>query len=213
MSVRFLILGLDEPLRRQVKSDLKIAFPNAEVDMQPMPEDSQRNAELAAYTALFIGYEHGREDGEGKPLGPDSLLREFKGCGAPILILARGGNEMTAVDAVRAGAADYLPVRLISPPLLAARVKGALQARGAPPVERRRSHVRRTTVPNELPTAVSGYQVLQTLARSDRSAVYLARSEELGFNVALKVLRRAANVADAPADQERFAREYKIISQ
>jgi predicted Ser/Thr protein kinase len=213
MSVRFLILGLDEALRRQVKGDLKIAFPNAEVEMQPMPEDSARNAELAAYTALFVGYEHGREDSEGKALGPDSLLREFKGCGAPILMLARGGNEMTAVDAVRAGAADYLPVRLISPPLLAARVKAALQTRGAPPVERRRSHVRRATVPNELPTAVSGYQVLQTLARSDRSAVYLARSEELGFNVALKVLRRAADVANAPADEQRFAREYKIISQ
>ena len=130
MSVRFLILGLDEPLRRQVMGDLKIAFARAEVEMQPMPEDAQRNAEFAAYTALFVGYEHGREDSEGHALGPDSLLREFKGCGAPILLLARGGNEMTAVDALRAGAADYLPVRLISPPLLAARVKAALQARG-----------------------------------------------------------------------------------
>ena len=213
MSVRFLILGLDEPLRRQVKGDLKIAYPNAEVQIMPMPEDSAHNAELAAYTALFIGYEHGREDSDGKPLGPDSLLREFKGCGAPILILARGGNEMTAVDAVRAGAADYLPVRLISPPLLAARVKAALQTRGAPPVERRRAQVRKAATPSELPTTVAGYQVLQTLARSDRSAVYLARSEELGFNVALKVLRRAADTADAPGDEQRFAREYKIIAQ
>jgi eukaryotic-like serine/threonine-protein kinase len=213
MSVRFLILGLDEPLRRQVMGDLKIAYPNAEVQMQPLPEDSAHNAELAAYTALFIGYEHGREDSDGKALGPDALLREFKGCGAPILILARGGNEMTAVDAVRAGAADFLPVRLISPPLLAARVKAALQTRGAPPVERRRPQLRRAVAPSELPTTVSGYQVLQTLARSDRSAVYLARSEELGFNVALKVLQRAADVADAPGDEQRFAREYKIISQ
>ncbi|HKE43364.1 MAG TPA: protein kinase [Steroidobacteraceae bacterium] len=214
MSTRFLILGLDEPLRRQVQSDLKIAYPNAEVEMAPLPEDSSRNAEFAAYTALFIGYEHGHEDQDGKPIGPDVLLRDFKGCGAPLLILARGGNEMTAVDAVRAGAADYLPVRLISPPLLAARVKTALQTQGAPPVERRRSsQVRRTTVPGELPNTISGYHVQQTLARSDRSAVYLARSEELGFNVALKVLRRAADTKDAAGDEQRFAREYKIISQ
>src|SRR5882672_792643 len=213
MSVRFLILGLDEPLRRQVKGDLQIAYPSAEVEMAPLPEDSSRNAEFAAYTALFIGYEHGREDADGKLIGPDTLLREFRGCGAPLLVLARGGNEMTAVDALRAGAADYLPVRLISPPLLAARVKAALQNQGSPPVERRRAQLRRTAVPSELPTSISGYHVQQTLARSDRSAVYLARSDELGFNVALKVLRRAADTANAESDELRFAREYKIISQ
>jgi serine/threonine-protein kinase PpkA len=120
---------------------------------------------------------------------------------------------MTAIDAVRAGAADYLPVRLISPPLLKARVTAALQMQGAPPVERRRTQVRRSVVPSELPTSISGYQVQQTLARSDRSAVYLARSEELGINVALKVMKRPADTADAAGDVQRFAREYKIISQ
>ena len=213
MGVRFLILGLDEPLRRQVKGDLRIAYPDAEIETAPLPEDSSRNAEFAAYTALFVGYEHGREDADGKAIGPEALLREFKGCGTPILILARGGNEMTAVDAVRAGASDYLPVRLISPPLLTARIKAALQTQGAPPVERRRTQVRRSAAPTELPTSISGYQVQQTIARSDRSAVYLARSDELGVNVALKVMRRPADTADAAGDLQRFAREYKIISQ
>jgi serine/threonine-protein kinase PpkA len=213
MTQRFLIIGLDEPLRRQVQSDLKVAFPDAEVETGPAPTDSSVVASFAVFGALLVGYEHDSGTGEARDHGPEALLASLRGCGAPVLLLARGGNEMTAVDALRAGAADYIPVRLISPPLLAARVRAALQARGAPGVERRRVQTRRTATATELPAAISGYRVLQTLAESDRSAVYLAHSEELRGNVALKVLRRAPDSAETQADLDRFAREYKIISE
>ncbi len=213
MTQRFLILGLDEAMRRQVESDLKIAFADAEVDIGTLPADSSARAAYAAYSALLVGYEHDRPSADNRERGPEALLRGFRGCGAPLLLLARGGNEMTAVDAVRAGASDYIPVRLVSPPLLAARVRAALQARGAPGVERRRPQTRRSATPGELPAAITGYRVLQTLAESDRSAVYLASSQEIGGNVALKVLRRAVETTDTRVDLDRFAREYKIISQ
>ena len=209
MTQRFLILGLDEALRRQVQNDLQAAFAEALIDAGPVPTDPATVSTFAAYSALLVGYEHDRST-DGRPEG---LVSSLRGCGAPLLLLARGGNEMTAVDAVRAGAADYIPVRLISPPLLAARVRAALQARGAPGVERRRAQTRRSAAPSELPAEITGYRVLQTLAESDRSAVYLASSQEIGGNVALKVLRRAAESASTRADLERFAREYKIISQ
>jgi predicted Ser/Thr protein kinase len=208
MTQRFLILGLEEALRRQVQGDLQIAFAEAQIDSGPLPTDPATVATFAAYSALLVGYEHERVAG-----GAEELVTSLRGCGAPLLILARGGNEMTAVDAVRAGAADYIPVRLVSPPLLAARVRAAMQARGAPGVERRRAQTRRSASPGELPAEITGYRVLQTLAESDRSAVYLASSQEIGGNVALKVLRRAAESAGTRADLERFAREYKIISQ
>ena len=111
-----------------------------------------------------------------------------------------------------AGAADFIPVRLVSPQLLAASdFRGAAGARCA----RRRAapYAQARRASQELPAAVTGYRVLQTLAESDRSAVYLAPSQEIGGNVALKVLRRAAESAATRADVERFAREYKIISQ
>ena len=213
MSVRFLILGLDEPLRRQVKGDLQIAYPNAEVEMEPLPEDSAHNAELAAYTALFIGYEHGREERDGKLARPRCAAARVQG-------LRRAdpdsGARRQRNDCRRCGArgSSGLPAGAPDLPATARRTcKGSLAntwcaTSRAPPVAGAPA-----AAPSELPTTVSGYQVLQTLARSDRSAVYLARSEELGFNVALKVLRRAADVADAPGDEQRFAREYKIISQ
>ena len=117
MTQRFLILGLEEALRRQVQGDLQTAFAEAQIEAGPLPTDPATVATLAAYSALLVGYEHDRSAG-----GAEELVSSLRGCGAPLLILARGGNEMTAVDAVRAGAADYIPVRLISPPLLAARV-------------------------------------------------------------------------------------------
>jgi len=213
MTQRFLILGLDEPLRRQVLGDLTIAFPDAEIESGPLPTDSAVIATFAAFSALLIGYEHDRASSENRDRSPEALLESLRGCGAPVLLLARGGNELTAVDSIRAGAADFIPVRLVSPPLLAARVRAAIQARGAPGVERRRSQTRRTASASELPAAITGYRVLQTLAESDRSAVYLAYSQELRSNVALKVLRRAADAPETKSDLDRFAREYKIISE
>jgi tRNA A-37 threonylcarbamoyl transferase component Bud32 len=212
MTQRFLILGLEEALRRQVQSDLQVAFEDAQIDAGPLPSDPATVSTFAAYSALLVGYEHDRST-DNRERGPEALVSTLRGCGAPILLLARGGNEMTAVDAVRSGAADYIPVRLVSPPLLAARVRAALQSRGAPGVERRRAQTRRSAAPGELPAEITGYRVLQTLAESDRSAVYLASSQEIGGNVALKVLRRSADNLTTRADVERFAREYKIISQ
>lgn len=213
MTQRFLILGLDEPLRRQVLGDLTIAFPDAAIECSPMPTDSAVIATFAAFSALLVGYDHERLSNENRERGPQALLASLRGCGAPVLLLARGGNELTAVDSIRAGAADFISVQLISSSLLAARVRAAMEARGVPGFERRRSATRRAASTSELPAAISGYRVLQTLAESDRSAVYLAYSEELRANVALKVLWRAADSAETRSDLERFTRENKIIAE
>ncbi len=211
MSARFITLGLDDALGRQIQNDLRTAYPQATIHSGPVPEDSQSVVRLATYDAVLLGYDHARAERDGT--GPQSLLAPFRGAGALVLLLARGGNELTAVDALRCGAADYIPVRLASPHLLAERISAALRARSSPAGERRRPQVRRTSHADELPTSITGYRVLQTLAQSDRSAVYVAQSQELGFNVALKVLRRAADSADTQGELERFEREYQIIAQ
>jgi eukaryotic-like serine/threonine-protein kinase len=212
MTARFMLLGLDDALGRQVHSDLRIAYPQGSIESGEWPSDAKGRIRLAAYDALLVGYDHTRAEHDGA-LGPESLLAPFRGSGALILLISRGGNELTAVDAMRAGAADFIPVRLVSPRLLAERISAALRARSSPAGDRRRSQTRRAAQPSELPAAITGYRVLQTLAQSDRSAVYLAQSLELGFNVALKVLRRATDVVDMQSDINRFAREYQIITQ
>ncbi len=211
MTSRFMLLGLDEALGRQVLGDMRVAYPQATIDSAAIPADAEALQRLAAYDAVLVSYDHARAEREGTD-GPQTLLAPFRGSGALVLLLARGGNELTAVDALRAGAADFIPVRLSSPRLLGERIAAALRARGLPVHDRRRPQTRKPAHGDELPSAITGYRVLQTLAQSDRSAVYLARSEELGFNVALKVLRRDGD-GGSQADAERFEREYHMITQ
>lgn len=212
MTARFMLLGLDDALGKQVQGDLRVAYPQATIETGELPGDAQALARLAAFDALLVGYDHARAEREGT-LGPETLLAPFRGSGALIMLVSRGGNELTAVDAMRCGAADFIPVRLVSPRLLAERVSAALRARSSPAGDRRRPQTRRAAHAGELPAAITGYRVLQTIAQSDRSAVYLAQSVELGFNVALKILRRPADSADTQGDLNRFAREYQIITQ
>jgi hypothetical protein len=211
MAARLMVLGLDDALGKQLQGDLRIAFPQASIDSGSPPVNAEAIARLTAYDAILVGYDHTRAERDG--VGLESVLAPFRGSGVLVLLISRGGNELTAVDAVRSGASDFIPARLVSPRLLAERVTAALRVRNAGFADRRRPQVRRTAHQDELPAGISGYRVLQTLAQSDRSAVYLAQSIELGFNVALKVLRRATDTADTPGDLDRFAREYQIISQ
>lgn len=207
-----MLLGLDDVLGKQVQDDLRVAFPQATIESGELPGDAEALARLAAFDALLVGYDHTLAEREGT-LGPETLLAPFRGSGSLVMLVSRGGNELTAVDAMRSGAVDFIPVRLVSPRLLAERVSAALRARSSAAGDRRRPQTRRAAHASELPAAITGYRVLQTLAQSDRSAVYLAQSQELGFNVALKVLRRPADSADTQGDRDRFAREYQIITQ
>src|SRR5262245_44740259 len=124
MMGRLMVLGLDDALGKQLQGDLRIAFPQASIDTGALPTDVEGTTRLAAYDAILLGYDHTRAEGDGA--GPESVLAPFRGSGALVLLISRGGNELTAVDAVRAGAADFIPARLVSPRLLAERVNAAL---------------------------------------------------------------------------------------
>jgi serine/threonine protein kinase len=61
------------------------------------------------------------------------------------------------------------------------------------------------------PPRIPGYEILKSIATSNFSTVYLARSERLKKNVVVKVLLQNQPAA-AREDSERFEREYEIIS-
>src|SRR5687768_8958253 len=75
-----------------------------------------------------------------------------------------------------------------------------------PKNEPRSSSSRARTFPS-----IPGYRFLQTIARSPKSEVHVALSEELGHNVAVKVLRTGPlSTADA-GEEERFERERDLL--
>ncbi len=67
---------------------------------------------------------------------------------------------------------------------------------------------------NQQPAAfpvIPGYRFLQTIARSPKSEIHVAHSQELGHNVAIKVLRTGP-LSESPAgEEERFERERDLL--
>jgi len=123
----------------------------------------------------------------------------------PVVVLAEGGNELSAVQAMRAGAADYLPRTLLNAQRLADSLHLALRApRRLPPVAHgaRRGRRRLDAWALDLPQ----YSLLHKLGDSARAVVYLAYSAILGRNVALKISKPESD------ECQEFAREYTAIS-
>lgn len=60
--------------------------------------------------------------------------------------------------------------------------------------------------------AIEGYRFLQTIARSPKSEVYVAHSNELHQNVAVKVLRTGAQATADAGEEERFERERQLLT-
>jgi serine/threonine protein kinase len=76
--------------------------------------------------------------------------------------------------------------------------------RGYPPTDRRR--VPRVSFPTIL-----GYRFIQGIAISPHAEVHLAYSEELGHNVAVKLVRLGKSVDEGPSDADRFERERETL--
>ena len=59
---------------------------------------------------------------------------------------------------------------------------------------------------------IKGYRLIETLAVSEHSAVYLAEKESSGINVILKVLRQVPDLSDGTGAFDRFLQEYELIA-
>lgn len=68
----------------------------------------------------------------------------------------------------------------------------------------------RQPIPASFP-GIAGYRFLQTIARSSHSDIHVAYSEELHFNVAVKVLRTGPHGDSQRIVEERFERERELL--
>ena len=140
-----------------------------------------------------------------------SWLRDIGDAGVhpPIVIVAESGSEYSAVQAMAAGAADYLPQSLLSGEFLISRVQALLGDPQGNTSERMRN-ARRTAA--QMGLNPYGYQLLDCLDYSGRSAVFLARSRELKREVVLKALCTDEGALTLDPEYLRFAREFSLIS-
>ena len=121
----------------------------------------------------------------------------------PLLVVAEDGSELTAVQALRLGATDYLPRALITAERLLVSIEYCLHSPRALAAAAFSDDEEQT--PPLLRDLIPRYTLLQKLGESARATVYLAASAALGRNVALKVTRYSDD------ENSQFAREYAAI--
>ena len=214
MDARLLIVDRDVRYREWLRNHLGVLFPNGAVTAIDDREFEARlellthqDFDLVVFVAQF-GYSP--EDPRSEGLEWLRQLRDRPEFPA-IIAVAEDGNELTAVRALQLGAVDYLPKRLVNPDRLGTAVKLALRR-----IELDAAQSDTGAADNDdsqacrsLRDPIPGYTIRKTIGESEKALVYLASSEKLGMDVALKVTK---SDNDDPADEQVFAREYAALS-
>jgi eukaryotic-like serine/threonine-protein kinase len=210
MNPRVLIVGAERELRTWLRHHIEILWPDATVEELELAELEARAAELTTKTLdlIALGAQCGATP-EDPSAGMESLRLLLRHDDMPpVVVIASGGNELSAVRAMRLGAADYLPRGLLNAQRLATALRVALRTRrrALPKGARPAKALPRRIDPSHLD--LPQYAILHKLGESSRAVVYFAHSITLGRNVALKISK--PTVEDAEESRE-FAREYAAI--
>ena len=206
MSLRILIVDDHEEFRTLLRHHLSLRWPAAELSeydpstQGPLPADFA-GADL---DLVLLDYQLGG--------GDDGLdyLRRFRAQPGfpPVIMLTAAGNEDLAVEAIKGGAADYIPKQTMTHERLTAAVQKIVEARpprapqpaeaGAPPAP-----------PADL--KIRGYEIRSRLAEGGAGTIYLARRQATGENVVVKVMVQRLPTGEESREAQRLAREYEAI--
>jgi len=198
MSLRVMIIDDDEDFRSLLAHHLETRWPTAIVrEYDPLQAGELPEGFAGAGHDLVL---------LGDPAGDShalSWLRRFMAVpGFPPVIFFGDGSERQIVQAIKAGAEDYLGKRSLNHGRLVTAIEHLLRSR-----EPARHGVPGGPVP--LPR---GYEVLRHLAGGGLANVYLARQQGSGRELVLKVIAADPDAA-AEAAFDRFLREYELIAR
>jgi DNA-binding NarL/FixJ family response regulator len=226
MRARLLIVERDLTYAEWLRQHLGILCADATVGLLDMRELllqseslSHRDCDLVILCASFTASPQ-----ELQPEGL-ALLRQLRARAdfPAAIVIAEGGDELAAVSALRLGALDYIPKRLLTPQRLNDAVRHALRR-----IERRvaRSLARLARVNRArraathtaalLPRAgialrdlIPRYRIRETIGESEKAVVYLAASLDVVRNVALKVSKKIGSGTNEP---QLLAREHAALN-
>ena len=218
MSARLLVVAEDTQYGRWLRHRIEASRERSKVEAIDFEQFRQRRGSLTRRDCdllLMVMRFASNSDGVSDGLEWLRRMRDQPGM-PPVMAVAEDGDELTAVQSLRLGAADYLPRHLATPERLLVAVDRSL--RSAPREPPRRVPAPREMLQEEPVVAqitaagtplvrdlIPRYSLLQKLGESTRATVYLAASAALGRNVALKVTR------NVDAESGNFAHEYAAI--
>lgn len=219
---RLVIVDRDPRYAEWLRHHLSVVYADATLTVMN-GEEFGRASESLSYdecdlVLLTSQYGESPEDSRCEGVG---LLRAFRARPTfpAVLVIAEDGNELTAVRALQLGAVDYLPKRLLTPDRLKSAVRLALRR-----VERRAARRAKIASSGDHPAApreetspppsppedlIPGYLIRSRIGESEKAIVYLAQSESLGQDVALKV-----TLGESDSDQHQMlAREFEAVAR
>lgn len=160
-------------------------------------------ARLRNFDVLLVGCDFSTDGTADNP-----TLRALRALGADpanpaVILLTHKGSEYTAVQAIKAGAFDYIPKDLLGREQVLSAVQRALlhQRGGVASKDGNVSGVLR----------LFGYDMRRCLANRANVSVHVAFSAERGREVVLKVLHRGRGALSRDQNFERFVDEFKLL--
>jgi DNA-binding NarL/FixJ family response regulator len=220
MTNRLIIVDKDPRYAEWLRHHLSVVYADSTLSVMNQEEFDRIGATLShdECDLVLLTSQYGEHPEDQRCEGIPQL-RQFRTRSTfpAVLVIAEEGNELTAVRALQLGAVDYLPKRLLTPERLKTSVRLALRrverrmARRAAKLAASGDHVPEDVAPPAPPPPdlIPGYLIRSTIGESEKAVVYLAQSESLGRDVALKV-----TLGESDADQHQLlAREFEAVSR
>lgn len=207
MNPRFLIIDDQADYRVLLSHHLTTRWPGAIIRPYDPDESGRLPADFAGAGNDVILL--GDPAGDGDAL---DWLRQFRRIPRfPPVVILGSGDERQIVEAMKAGAADY-----ISKPRLSHRalidIVEPLIGRDQPSSSSGRFFVAGEEAAENGMPALKGFEILRRISMNEVSAVYLAREHMTGNTIVLKILRQVPDFGGETAF-DRFLQEYELIAK
>ena len=200
--MRFLIIDDDADYRQLLRYHLEVEWPDAVID-EHQPSSAGPIADTLDLTGVdLVLLGHPLQTHEG--LAMLQTLRARRDC-PPVLLFAADSDEFLAVDALKAGAANFFPKDRVKHQRLMDVVRGELRVR-------RLEGTGELLVNHKVLNGARRRRVIAKLYAGDLSSVYLAETEDGSERLALKVLRHVPDVGGGRLF-DRFLQEYEVIAR
>lgn len=177
--MKFLIIDDDPEYRALLRHHISVQWPDAQFgEFDPRTQAMEELKRAGAYSVILLDYQLGPIDG----LTLLHSLRKLAPC-PPIIMITGTGNERLAVDAIRGGAADYIPKAGLTNNIITAAIA---QATGINPLAR--SDARPRPKPRQVGLKqIGNYTLLKQAGLGAQGYVYKAQ-DPAGRLVAMKLV-------------------------
>jgi FixJ family two-component response regulator len=216
--MRVLIVDESNEFRGVLAGMLRARWPDAAIEEWNPRERGQAGAELGRHACDIVLL-------DAHPAGADGIRwvtgmrKELQA--PPVILLSDHGDTHVALQAMKAGAADFLRKTGLTAERLARAIEEAVREYAVRRLERSGQHTpfsrsapldpRRIGSPVRADAVrIQGYRVLRKIGEGGMAQVYLAERERDGLQLVLKVLD--ASLRRDKTFLRRFEREHKLLA-